>query len=66
MTTPHEQAERIFDGAVLFLLGVIGYVGSNFNAILGNIFLMLSISYLVWRWRRDVKRSKEKANGEPN
>ncbi len=46
--------------------GFTGYVISHYNVIAGNLFLTLSILYLLWRWRRDYRKNKreEKDHGK--
>lgn len=37
----------------------VGITWSDTAAILGSIFLVLQIAYLIWRWRRDVRQDKK-------
>jgi hypothetical protein len=42
---------------------IFGITWSDLAAVLGCIFLVLQMAYLIWRWRRDVKR--EQRNQSP-
>lgn len=37
---------------------VFGLTFSDLAAVLGSIFLVLQMAYLIWRWRRDVRRER--------
>jgi hypothetical protein len=37
---------------------VFGFTFSDVAAALGCIFLLLQMAYLVWRWRRDIRRER--------
>ena len=42
---------------------VFGFALSDVTAVLGGIFLVLQMAYLIWRWRRDIRR--ERRNQSP-
>ena len=35
---------------------VFGFAWPDIAAMLGCFFLLLQMGYLLWRWRRDIKR----------
>lgn len=35
---------------------VFGFRWNDLAALLGCLFLVLQMAYLIWRWRRDVRR----------
>lgn len=37
---------------------VFGLQWHDLPALLGSVFLVLQIGYLVWKWRRDFKRER--------
>jgi hypothetical protein len=37
---------------------VFGVTFSDVAAALGCIFLLLQMAYLLWRWRRDIRRER--------
>ena len=37
---------------------VFGFTFNDLAAVLGCIFLVLQMGYLIWRWRRDMRRDK--------
>lgn len=53
------------DPIFLAYLKVLGLAVANFlvkismHEALSNIFLTLSILYLLWRWWRDIKKTKQ-------
>jgi hypothetical protein len=38
---------------------VFGVTFSHVASILGCIFLLLQMAYLIWRWRRDIRRERK-------
>lgn len=63
--TPEDESITNFS---ILVMKIIAWLGINFtasmiNAILGNLFLVLSISYLAWKWRRDILKNR-KENGK--
>jgi membrane protein implicated in regulation of membrane protease activity len=43
-------------GALVITLG--GLPVDDWLKVLGLVFLVLQVLYLLWRWRRDVKRER--------
>lgn len=48
--------DTIFDAIILILIGISGWVIVNLHDILGDAFLILSIAFLVWKWRKEAKK----------
>lgn len=56
---PHEYIEKGFDFVVLTVIGFFGFLASNVSTTLGIIYGTLSISYLLWKWRKEYLKAKK-------
>lgn len=55
----HDNEGILLDAILLAAVGVFGWFIANLHEILGNIFLLLSIAFLIWKWAKEAKK-KEK------
>lgn len=54
-----KHAAEATPAAVAITAGpVFGITFSHVASILGCIFLLLQMAYLIWRWRRDIRRER--------
>jgi hypothetical protein len=61
MTEDTEADITIWKAIGLIFLYLINYVIHNYNAIMGNIFITLSIAFLLWKWRSEYLKDKKSA-----
>lgn len=47
-------------GAELVSLWIVSTLAAGYHEVAGNIFVTLSILYLIWRWWRDYKKERVK------
>lgn len=57
---PRAAVEAVPSAMAIAAGPVFGVTFSDLAALLGCIFLLMQMAYMVWRWRRDQRR--EKAN----
>lgn len=57
-----EDLHRMLESAGLAAVAAVNYFVANYNAIAGNILVTLSVGYMIWKWRRDIKKNKARKN----
>lgn len=58
MAGHHDHSDLTWAAVKVGVMWLIGAIAHNYHVIAGNILVTLSIAYLIWKWRRDIKRSK--------
>jgi hypothetical protein len=43
----------------VFIMWAASHVVHNYHEIAGNILVTLSILFLIWKWRKEVKKYKK-------
>ncbi len=68
MNLADDHTEFLTATVKIIILAMAGFIFHNYHIIAGNIFVTLSICYLVWKWRMDWKERKErkKMNNQNN
>jgi ABC-type Fe3+-siderophore transport system permease subunit len=58
----HETLKHVVEAAPAAIAAtagpVFGITWSDLAAVLGCVFLLLQMAYLIWRWLRDVRRER--------
>ena len=55
---PH-RAETNIEAIKLIIIGSVTFLAGNFNQIISEVFGVLSVAYLLWKWRIDYKKYKK-------
>lgn len=50
----------------LALLYLVNYVVHNYNSIMGNIFITLSVAFLAWKMRKEYFKDKKNERTKDN
>ncbi len=56
MEANHETLRSVLEVAFLWFIAIVSH---NYNDIVHGVLGTISVAYLVWKFRRDVKRSKK-------
>lgn len=60
------EATTWFKAIGLVSLYVASYAMHNYNAIMGNIFITLSVVFLIWKMWKEYKKDKKNGHAENN
>ena len=64
MAAQHDDIEWVIIKGIILVIG--NYIAHNINNVLHVITAVLTILYLLWRWRRDWRKDKAERNERPD
>jgi hypothetical protein len=56
--TTDEESDLSWAVIKIAFMWFMGLLAHNYHIIAGNILVTLSIAYLIWKWRRDIKKEQ--------
>jgi hypothetical protein len=61
-TDTHEMDITAWKAIGLMLLYFVNYIIHNYNAVMGNIFITLSVIFLIWKMRNEYLKDNKNAD----